>query len=49
MCKGAVVAYFKALSRQLPGETEENHEKLRVAILRAEICVRDLLLTKQQC
>jgi hypothetical protein len=28
ICKVAVVAYLKVLSRHLPGRTEENHENL---------------------
>jgi hypothetical protein len=38
MWKEAVVA-FKVLSRQLPGETERNHETpVRIVGLRDEIC-----------
>jgi hypothetical protein len=33
----AVVAYFKALSRHSPGKTAENHEKLRIFDVPAEI------------
>jgi hypothetical protein len=35
--KGAVMALFKALFRHLPGWTEANHEKVRIAGLRVEI------------
>jgi hypothetical protein len=35
--KEAVLAQFKVLSRNLLGGTEENHEKLQVAGLLAEI------------
>jgi hypothetical protein len=33
MRKEATVAYFKVLSRHLPGETKENHENLNLDIL----------------
>jgi hypothetical protein len=39
MWKEAVVAYFKVLSRHLPGGTENHHEKtsVKIACLLAEI------------
>jgi hypothetical protein len=39
MWKEAVVAYFKVLSRHLPGGTEESHENssFRIPGLQAEI------------
>jgi hypothetical protein len=37
MWKEAVVAYFKVLLQHSIGGTEENHDKLRIAGLRAEI------------
>jgi hypothetical protein len=50
-CVKAIVAYFKALFRHLPGGTEENREKntVTIASLRAEIWTRDLPNTKQKC
>jgi hypothetical protein len=39
---------FKVLSRNSPRETEENHEKLRIIGLGAEIWTRDLPNTKQE-
>jgi hypothetical protein len=37
MNEEAVMTKFRIVSRHLPGETEENHETLRIAGLRAEI------------
>jgi hypothetical protein len=47
----AVVAQFKVISRHLTAGTEENHDKLRIAGLRAEIGTRDLpnSNTKEDC
>jgi hypothetical protein len=48
-CGRKLVAWFKVLSRHLAGGTEESHENLRTAGLRAEIRMRDLQNTKQGC
>jgi hypothetical protein len=46
-----VVAYFNALSRQLPVETEENHETIsaRLPGLQAEIWTWDIPNMVQDC
>jgi hypothetical protein len=43
MWKEAVVVQFKVQSRNLPGDTEKNHE----CLLRTEIGTRDLPNTKE--
>jgi hypothetical protein len=46
--KEAVVAWFKVLSRHLPGGSKENHKNFKIACLRAEIWIRDLPNTEQE-
>jgi len=38
-----VVVQFSVQSEHLPGVTEENKEKLRMSVLRAELVTRNLL------
>jgi hypothetical protein len=47
--KRAVVAWYEALSRHLPGGTEENDGRPRMAGLRADIWTRDLPNTGHNC
>lgn len=47
--KETVVAYFKVQSGNLPEETKENQENLRIVRLRAQIWNQDLPNTKQEC
>jgi hypothetical protein len=50
MWKEEVVAYFKALSRNMPGGIEENHENpVRITDLRADISSRNLPNMKWKC
>jgi hypothetical protein len=48
--KEVVVAYFKALNRHSPGDSEENKKKsVRIAGLPAETGSQDLTNTNQEC
>jgi hypothetical protein len=48
MWKETAVGCINALSRNLPGDTEKNHEKLKPSALLAEIKIWDFVIVMQK-